>query len=197
MSTLSETRPARLRLRVQPLTAEAFAEFGEVIDSAGHTPLLINDGMTERYHALARVDTGGSEGHALINLFHARPYALPLQLTSMERHPLGSQAFMPLDADGKIRMDCSSPSAMAGLIGMMKGGSTYDVAFGNDADALITAQQKATVFVFGGEPLGERHIFWNFVSSRKERIEQAKADWAAGRFALPPDDKDEWIPLPG
>ncbi|MFN7108625.1 MAG: phosphoglucomutase (alpha-D-glucose-1,6-bisphosphate-dependent) [Brevundimonas sp.] len=44
-------------------------------------------------------------------------------------------AFMPLDADGKIRMDCSSPCAMAGLIGMMKGGSAYDVAFGNDADA--------------------------------------------------------------
>lgn len=44
-------------------------------------------------------------------------------------------AFMPLDADGKIRMDCSSPSAMAGLIGMMKGGSAYDIAFGNDADA--------------------------------------------------------------
>ncbi|MAL58087.1 MAG: phosphoglucomutase, alpha-D-glucose phosphate-specific [Brevundimonas sp.] len=44
-------------------------------------------------------------------------------------------AFMPLDADGKIRMDCSSPSAMAGLIGMMQGGSAYDVAFGNDADA--------------------------------------------------------------
>nr|WP_314528753.1 phosphoglucomutase (alpha-D-glucose-1,6-bisphosphate-dependent) [uncultured Brevundimonas sp.] len=44
-------------------------------------------------------------------------------------------AFMPLDADGKIRMDCSSPSAMAGLIGMMKGGSAYDLAFGNDADA--------------------------------------------------------------
>ena len=44
-------------------------------------------------------------------------------------------AFMPLDADGKIRMDCSSPSAMAGLIGMMKGRSAYDVAFGNDADA--------------------------------------------------------------
>jgi len=44
-------------------------------------------------------------------------------------------AFMPLDADGKIRMDCSSPSAMAGLIGMMKDDSAYDVAFGNDADA--------------------------------------------------------------
>nr|MCU0942951.1 hypothetical protein [Hydrogenophaga sp.] len=46
------------------------------------------------------------------------------------------------------------------------------------------------------EPLGDRHIFWNFVSSRKERIEQAKADWAGGRFALPPGDDREWIPLP-
>ena len=44
-------------------------------------------------------------------------------------------AFMPLDADGKIRMDCSSPSAMANLIQMMQGGSAYDLAFGNDADA--------------------------------------------------------------
>ena len=50
--------------------------------------------------------------------------------------------------------------------------------------------------IFGGEPLGERHLFWNFVSSRRERIEQAKADWREGRFALPPDDQDEFIPLP-
>ena len=97
VTTLQETPPAVLRLRALPLTAEAFAEFGDVIDSTGHTPLLINDGMTERFHALARVETG-AEGHALINLFHARPYVLPLRLSSMERHPLGSQAFMPLDA---------------------------------------------------------------------------------------------------
>lgn len=98
MNTVTEILPAGLRLRARPLTATAFAEFGDVIDSAGHTPLLINDGMTERYHALARVDTGGSEGHALVNLFHAQPYTLPMRLTHMERHPLGSQAFMPLDA---------------------------------------------------------------------------------------------------
>ena len=71
------------------------------------------------------------------------------------------------------------------------------LVFGDDVDAVITARTPATLMLFGGEPLGERHIFWNFVSSRKERIEQAKTDWAAGRFALPPDDKDEWIPLPG
>jgi redox-sensitive bicupin YhaK (pirin superfamily) len=50
--------------------------------------------------------------------------------------------------------------------------------------------------MFGGEKLGERHIWWNFVSSRKERIEQAKADWKAGRIKLPPNDNKEFIPLP-
>jgi hypothetical protein len=48
----------------------------------------------------------------------------------------------------------------------------------------------------GGEPLGERHIWWNFVSSRKERIEQAKEDWKEGRIILPPTDNHEFIPLP-
>lgn len=71
------------------------------------------------------------------------------------------------------------------------------LVFGDDTDAVITANESSTLMVFGGEPLGERHVFWNFVSSRKERIEQAKADWKAGRFPLPPGDDQEWIPLPG
>ena len=70
------------------------------------------------------------------------------------------------------------------------------LVFAPDATGAITAPDAATVMLLGGEPLGSRHLFWNFVSSRKERIEQAKADWRAGRFALPPDDHDEWIPLP-
>ena len=81
------------------------------------------------------------------------------------------------------------------------GGQTYVpgqlLVFGDDSDAVITAHTKSTLMILGGEPLGERHIFWNFVSSRKERIEQAKADWAAGRIPLPPEDNREWIPLPG
>jgi redox-sensitive bicupin YhaK (pirin superfamily) len=53
------------------------------------------------------------------------------------------------------------------------------------------------VMLCGGAPLdGPRHVFWNFVSSRRERIDQAKEDWKAGRFALPPDDDAEFIPLP-
>jgi hypothetical protein len=49
----------------------------------------------------------------------------------------------------------------------------------------------------GGAPLdGPRHVWWNFVSSSRDRINQAKEDWRAGRFVLPPDDRDEFIPLP-
>jgi redox-sensitive bicupin YhaK (pirin superfamily) len=62
---------------------------------------------------------------------------------------------------------------------------------------LFTAQTPAIVMLLGGEPLGERYIEWNFVSSSKERIEQAKADWRAGRMKLPDADNQEFIPLPG
>ena len=50
--------------------------------------------------------------------------------------------------------------------------------------------------ILGGEPLGERFIWWNFVSSSKERIEQAKNDWKTGKIILPPNDNKEFIPLP-
>lgn len=63
--------------------------------------------------------------------------------------------------------------------------------------ATIQAVEAARVMLLGGEPLdGERHIFWNFVGSSKERIEQAKADWREGRFAKVPGDEVEFIPLP-
>jgi len=66
-----------------------------------------------------------------------------------------------------------------------------------DASPTIRATAPAIVLAIGGEPVGERFIDWNFVSSRKERIEQAKADWRAGRLKLPDFDHDEFIPLPG
>ncbi len=79
-------------------------------------------------------------------------------------------------------------------------GQTYDEAqmlvFGAAETPTIRALAPARVMLLGGEPLGQRHIWWNFVSSRQERIEQAKADWQAGRIALPPQDSDEVIPLP-
>ena len=59
------------------------------------------------------------------------------------------------------------------------------------------AIQPSTLMLIGGEPVGERFLEWNFVSSSRERIEQAKADWRAGRMKLPDADHDEFIPLPG
>jgi redox-sensitive bicupin YhaK (pirin superfamily) len=61
---------------------------------------------------------------------------------------------------------------------------------------LFAALETAMVMLLGGEPIGERFIEWNFVSSSKERIEQAKADWRAGRMQLPQRDDGEFIPLP-
>jgi redox-sensitive bicupin YhaK (pirin superfamily) len=79
-------------------------------------------------------------------------------------------------------------------------GSTYTVGqmlvFTRGADPVIIAKENSTLMLLGGEPLGQRFIWWNFVSSRRERIEQAKADWKEGRIILPPTDNHEFIPLP-
>ena len=70
------------------------------------------------------------------------------------------------------------------------------LVFSKGADPMIFSKTGATLLLLGGEPLGERFIWWNFVSSRRERIEQAKADWQQGRIILPPDDNHEFVPLP-
>jgi hypothetical protein len=70
------------------------------------------------------------------------------------------------------------------------------LVFKKGVDPLIIAKENTTLMLLGGEPLGERFIWWNFVSSRKERIEQAKEDWKQGRIILPPNDNQEFIPLP-
>lgn len=70
------------------------------------------------------------------------------------------------------------------------------LVFNKGVDPVILAEENTTLMLLGGEPLGDRHIWWNFVSSRKERIEQAKEDWKQGRIILPPNDNKEFIPLP-
>lgn len=70
------------------------------------------------------------------------------------------------------------------------------LVFTPGVDPLIHAMEEATLMLLGGEPLGHRYIWWNFVSSRKDRIEQAKEDWKQGRINLPPNDNATFIPLP-
>lgn len=70
------------------------------------------------------------------------------------------------------------------------------LVFSKGVDPLLKALEPTTLMLLGGEHVGDRYIWWNFVSSRKERIEQAKEDWKQGRFVLPPNDDHEFVPLP-
>ncbi|MGS2744677.1 ureidoglycolate lyase [Halomonas sp. LS-001] len=85
-----------LELTAQPLTAEAFAPFGDVMDARTSASFPINAGRTQRHHDLAKVETLGENACTLMSIFVSQPVTLPLELTFLERHPQGSQAFMPL-----------------------------------------------------------------------------------------------------
>ncbi|KAB2863147.1 MAG: ureidoglycolate lyase [Bauldia sp.] len=80
----------------KPLSRAAFAPFGDVIDTDWDDHFPINQGKCERYHDLAKVEAEGPNARVLISIFKGTPYDFPLRLTMVERHPLGSQAFMPL-----------------------------------------------------------------------------------------------------
>lgn len=79
-------------LTTQPLTAAAFAPFGEVLEASGDPDKLINQGLCARFHDRAKLDF--SDGRAGISLFKAQPRSFPVTLDMMERHPEGSQAFV-------------------------------------------------------------------------------------------------------
>ncbi len=85
-----------ITLTPQPLSAESFAPFGEVIETGGHQPIMINEGSTQRFDALARVQLDSADDYAAISIFRAEGRKLPFKVRMMERHPLGSQAFFPL-----------------------------------------------------------------------------------------------------
>ncbi|MEN1960563.1 pirin family protein [Luteimonas sp. MJ246] len=104
----------------------------------------------------------------------------------------GSRASLPAEyseravyvARGEVEID--GQRVEAGSMAVLEPGKAVTVAAFSDA----------VVMALGGEPVGPRYIDWNFVSSSKERIEQAREDWAAGRMKLPDLDNDEFIPLP-
>jgi ureidoglycolate lyase len=84
-------------LHLIPLTQEAFAPFGEVLEVAGTPDKIINQGLCGRYHDRANIDI--VDGRAGISLFKAEPRTFPISLDMMERHPQGSQAFLPMSFD--------------------------------------------------------------------------------------------------
>ena len=103
-------------LPVQRLTRAAFAPYGEVIDSDGAASFAINAGRAQRFHALAEVDALAENGRGVISIFRTEPVQLPLDLGLLERHRLGSQAFMPLN--GQRFLVVVAPDAAGGQPGV-------------------------------------------------------------------------------
>ena len=84
------------KLDLEPLSGEAFAPFGTVMEIGAAERRMINGGTTERFHALAMADTEAEGGRTILSVFRGQPRAFPYAVAMMERHPLGSQAFFPL-----------------------------------------------------------------------------------------------------
>nr|WP_316655348.1 ureidoglycolate lyase [uncultured Gellertiella sp.] len=85
-------------LEIRPLTRTAFAAYGEVIEPEPASMRLINNGTTERYHALAAAEATGEGACVILNIFRGQPRTFPYAVDMMERHPFGSQSFSPLSA---------------------------------------------------------------------------------------------------
>ena len=96
---------------------------------AGEEVMSINYGLTERHHGLARIDVETQGGHGIINIFRSEPIELPFQIKVMERHPLGSQAFMPLSGNPYIVVVAPpgdfEPSAMRAFLAEPNQGVNY------------------------------------------------------------------------
>jgi ureidoglycolate lyase len=98
-----------------PLTRAAFAAFGDVIDAAGaRTHYAINGGKAERYHALAMAEATGPDAHVLISIVRGMPYDFPLEFKMVERHPFGSQAFVPLSPRPFLVVVCPDQGGVPG-----------------------------------------------------------------------------------
>ena len=84
-------------LDINPLTKAAFEPFGDIIEADPATMRYINGGTTERFHALSNAEAAGDGARVILNLFRGQPRAFPFPIDMMERHPFGSQSFVPLN----------------------------------------------------------------------------------------------------
>ncbi|POF28755.1 ureidoglycolate lyase [Roseibium marinum] len=98
----------------EPLTRDAFAPFGDVIETSGDPTMIINQGKCGRYHDLAALDMAGANARAGISLFLSEKRTLPYLLEMVERHPLGSQAFLPMTQAAFLVIVCPDDNGKPG-----------------------------------------------------------------------------------
>lgn len=145
-----------LRLKAKPLCAEAFAPFGDVIDARTSAAFPINAGRTQRHHDLAKVQTLGANAHTLINIFVSQPITLPLKLTFLERHPQGSQAFMPLNGERFVVVvappgDQVDPESVRAFVTDGRQGVNYAAGTWHAINSVLEREGEFLVVDRGGE----------------------------------------------
>lgn len=123
-------------IAAERLTRESFADFGDVIATGGATHFAINEGTAERYDDLAQVDVAAEGGRPRISIFIAQPRPRPIAIRMLERHPFGSQAFMPLD--GRDYLVVVAPPA-----------------------SIVRAAQVRAFRAFGGQGINFRRGVWH------------------------------------
>ena len=96
-------------IRPEPLERQAFAPFGDVVAVEGVQPITINQGFALRFNDLTRVDVASEGGETNVSLFHGEPRPQPIAIRIMERHPLGSQTFYPLQDRPWLVLVCADP----------------------------------------------------------------------------------------
>ena len=115
-------------LRPEPLTAAAFAPFGQVIATDVGESFPINDGNATRFHALATAERGG--GEAILSIFRGRPWPAPVLIGMLERHPLGSQAFVPMQRHPWLVVVAEHPEPDACRAFLARGDQGIQIAAG-------------------------------------------------------------------
>lgn len=151
-------------VRIEPLTREAYAPFGQVIETEGAEHFPINNGMTERYHDLARIELAGEAARPLLSIARGKPYTLPLTLRMVERHPLGSQAFHPLSNRPFLSIVCPDEGGRPGAPRAFRAGAGQGVNMARNVwHAVLTPLQEVSDFLLidrggAGVNLEEHHF---------------------------------------
>lgn len=133
-----------------------------------------------------RLIAGSAEGMASAVPVHSPQFYMHWDMDA------GASRTLPAEYSERAVYVASGSAEVAGQ--RLESGQMAVLAGGRDVR--VDALTAATVMVLGGEPVGPRFMLWNFVSSSKERVEEAKADWIAGRMKLPDADDQEFTPFP-
>jgi ureidoglycolate lyase len=140
-------------LPLRPLRADTFAPFGDVIEPAAARRIIdVNEGTAQRFDDLAHIDTGADGGRTVLSLFRARPRDLPFEIAMLERHPLGSQAFVPLAGARFIVVVAEDPDSVP-LAFLAEGGQGVNYRRGTWHHPLIALDRESDFLVVdrGGE----------------------------------------------